>query len=187
MNNWSAISRFGSVCVIAATLCLASCSPLSLSYTMLSPQVSTSNSYSGREFDLSLQFSEDRVSVQVYNSSEHDMSIDWYQCSFVRPDKVAVSLIPVAGRTPVSKLPSKTRMSAVLTLAEWEGSTSRPMHRRDKLVRRLVNYGDFLGETAKVQVHVPIEVLSVDDLGHKLSRDETLTMTFSVRRVENRQ
>lgn len=130
-------------------------------FIMVSPQVSALNRYVGPQVNVQFAFQQDHVAVEVVNTSEGDAMIRWEQGTFVTHDGFSVPLVPL-GR-PLYTLPSGSRATVKLTLAQWPCSQGRLWNRRTSLEQHLVP-PDVL-ERGNPQVKMILPVTFIDRQG----------------------
>lgn len=132
-------------------------------YILVSPQVSALNRYVGPQLNAQFSFQQDHVTVEVVNTTDGDAMIRWEQGTFVTHDGYSVPLVPL-GR-PIYTLPSGSRATVKLTLAQWPCSQGRLWNRRTSLEQHLVPPDALERGNPQVKMIVPVTFIDRQGLG----------------------
>lgn len=109
-----------------------------LSYRMVRPQVSAVNHFIGPDLEVSFEFFDSFVSMNLVNSGDSDLAVDWSQASFVGADGRAVPLV-TTGKPLLGTLPLGSSTRVEVRPSEYGVPPGQIWHRRAFLEERLVS------------------------------------------------
>ncbi|MBM4356041.1 MAG: hypothetical protein FJ109_20005, partial [Deltaproteobacteria bacterium] len=142
--------------LVAAALVLAAACSRPPVYRMVLPQVSAYNYFVGPDLEVGFEFEPGAIRVSLSNTGDGDLLVDWAQAGFVRPDGVAIPLVPEAVST-VQTLPSGSRSAMRLKPSQWLLPPPTLWHRRANLRYRLVPDAMFERCVPLVRVALPVK------------------------------
>lgn len=145
-------------------------------FIMMEPQVASDNRYVGPLIDLRFSFQADRIVLDVANTGDGDMVVQWNQSTFVTASGRSVPLVPVSS-VPIYTLPAGSRARVPMTLGSWHCPSPTLWHRREGLRKQLVYPDQLESATPQVKVVLPITSFSRDGV----PRQDMYVFTFSVR------
>ena len=166
--------RFVTLVAVALLLWTVKCAS-DPEFIMVEPQVALDNRYVGPVVDLHFSFQSDRITLDVANTGDGDMVVQWNQSTFVTASGRSVPLIPVSS-VPIYTLPAGSRARVPMTLGSWHCPSPTLWHRREGLKKQLVYPDQLETATPQVKVVLPITSFSRDGVPHQ----DMYVFTFSV-------